>query len=806
MLALLLTALAVSSAPAAAAPPTVPLLTGGEVHWVGNAKRVYSGRTDDTAQGITSTQDADSAVSWDTRILVPGPYPGLVTAPAAQYYLATDWAADIGSGRATTTQTCDTPDPDCQANITPTQTCTWTERTNGPAAAFNPAAPAQLLVQSLGSDVVGTNYSCNDPLYDPSFWKDCDAVYAGQGACGTTLAFPPEPAAGDAAAMTRQFDYSASDPALCPLTDDTESCTQSGASTLTLTCALCVTEIRVQQPDLPGRTWADVPDTGTFDGNEVRLTATIHNATQHAITTPVAFDDLTAKHALTPFAGGTQPPATVTIGPGADAQVVFDWDTEGVAWQPPATADPHQIAAVTPYGGARRDVRVRPKPVLLVHGWNANASTWDGYPDRFTGVRSDWLAKAVTGMNTDPDDGWSLATNAFVLGKAISTLREEQDAEHVDLVVHSMGGLISRQYLATLAPDDPDHRPVVAHLVMLGTPNEGSRCAYVAMAAGFTGIPTQQLAPDFAVGFNQTVTNTRGTHLAVLAGIADRGPSPINELLTGLACGLQLPNDLVVWRTSAFWTLTDTAVQHGLPHTSMTSDQTAFASFVVPHLRNSASTRATVRAAGSPAAPGARAMASAASPGPSTTGAFAAAAHVRLRPRATRTVSLRVAGGRAVGAVLIAPPGVTATLLDPRGHVVAHAGSVGAFTSIAARVRRPGRWRLRLQNPTASTALAGYAVSISGDRFRLRAAARSVGRTRARVTVRVSGAGRAVRVRSTALAPASARSTRMRHVAVSVRRVSATRFVLTAPRRAGLRITIVARGGAGTRSMVVAPG
>ena len=54
----------------------------------------------------------------------------------------------------------------------------------------------------------------------------------------------------------------------------------------------------------------------------------------------------------------------------------------------------------------------------------------------------------------------------------------------MDLVVHSMGGLISRQYLHSIAPSDPDKRPVVDHLVMLGTPNMGSQCAYLAWGVG----------------------------------------------------------------------------------------------------------------------------------------------------------------------------------------------------------------------------------------------------------------------------------------------------------------------------------
>ena len=45
----------------------------------------------------------------------------------------------------------------------------------------------------------------------------------------------------------------------------------------------------------------------TFDGNRVRVTATIHNATKHPITAPVRFRDLTVERDLTPATGGEKP-------------------------------------------------------------------------------------------------------------------------------------------------------------------------------------------------------------------------------------------------------------------------------------------------------------------------------------------------------------------------------------------------------------------------------------------------------------------------------------------------------------------
>ena len=250
----------------------------------------------------------------------------------------------------------------------------------------------------MGQELWGSDYSCADQygLYNASLFENCDDLGVFQAdVCGTILTLPATPPEGEAATITEQFDHSTAD-AQCGPDSDTP-CPQTGHSTLTVSCALCVTGIHYQQPDLPGRDWADVPPTGTFDGNKVRVTATVHNATDKDITAPVRFRDLTTKHDLPVADGGQQPAAQITFPAQTDTQVVLDWDTEGFAWYAPHTADPHQIAVLTPYGAARKDLPVRPKPVLLVHGYNADAMVWQADPGFFKGRRDDWPAQAVTG-------------------------------------------------------------------------------------------------------------------------------------------------------------------------------------------------------------------------------------------------------------------------------------------------------------------------------------------------------------------------------------------------------------------------
>lgn len=63
---------------------------------------------------------------------------------------------------------------------------------------------------------------------------------------------------------------------------------------------------------------------------------------------------------------------------------------------------------------------------------------------------------------------------------AITRAKEESGAEKVDIIAHSMGGLVARAYLQSenLYRDDVDQ------FIMLGTPNEGAADAYVAWEKG----------------------------------------------------------------------------------------------------------------------------------------------------------------------------------------------------------------------------------------------------------------------------------------------------------------------------------
>lgn len=170
----------------------------------------------------------------------------------------------------------------------------------------------------------------------------------------------------------------------------------------------------------------------------------------------------------------------------------------------------------------------------------------------------------------------STGDNALALQSYIKHAQPDRNAWHVDIVAHSLGSLISRYYISQIMEGNlPDGRRKVAHLVMLGTPNQGSPCADVMdLAFGMIGKQVEavrQLQPDYVAGFNRVNYNRKGVKFSALAG---------NPLPT--MCKSIVANDGVVSVPSAKWTIADTAESKSL-HTDLTGT-TDFSSFVKPRL------------------------------------------------------------------------------------------------------------------------------------------------------------------------------------------------------------------------------
>jgi uncharacterized alpha/beta hydrolase family protein len=106
-------------------------------------------------------------------------------------------------------------------------------------------------------------------------------------------------------------------------------------------------------------------------------------------------------------------------------------------------------------------------PVLLIHGYMADASVWNKWVDL---LKKDGISAYPITFKQSDDKCGSAAEHAKELSKIIGQIKDETEQNKMNIVGHSKGGLDARVYLANETKD-------VANLVMIGTPNAGSPLA-----------------------------------------------------------------------------------------------------------------------------------------------------------------------------------------------------------------------------------------------------------------------------------------------------------------------------------------
>jgi pimeloyl-ACP methyl ester carboxylesterase len=211
--------------------------------------------------------------------------------------------------------------------------------------------------------------------------------------------------------------------------------------------------------------------------------------------------------------------------------------------------------------------RVRPRPVVLVHGWGDTAKSWDSYRNIFLkSLSPDIKSYPIGSINmggTGNQIGWTTASideNARSLQEYIANeVKSLERAEKVDIVAHSMGGLISRRYIAHyMNAAIPD----VYQLIMLGTPNAGSKTAETVIlgtastglsgaflaSIGFRYPATLELTPSYLLSFNTVNSEQQGVRFYAVAGnyfCLAKLPLIANPIESD-------PDDIIVWKDSVF--------------------------------------------------------------------------------------------------------------------------------------------------------------------------------------------------------------------------------------------------------------
>ena len=362
---------------------------------------------------------------------------------------------------------------------------------------------------------------------------------------------------------------------------------------------LRITDLQFEDMKYPNwNDWQEITEQrGTIDGNLVKVKAKILNESGETKYADVRFKET--------YKGdkwdGARPDAplkdevfSVRVEANSEETVEFIWDSSGYAWFDDGRPRLLQrIKAELEENNKKIDeltenLKVAPKPLVLVHGLWSSWRAWELWQNFLTTSHSyDWKAFPVgekpeygrmntggTFLSTEKTN--SIGENAGELKKYIEYAQKDRNAWHVDLVAHSMGGLISRYYISQIMENNSqDGRPRVSHLVMLGTPNMGSPCADV-MNVAFETLQknveaVRQLRQDYVEGFNRVNTRRKGVKFSALAG---------NPLPT--MCKTIVWNDGVVSVPSAKWIISDTAESKNI-HTALTGTED-FSSFVRPRL------------------------------------------------------------------------------------------------------------------------------------------------------------------------------------------------------------------------------
>jgi pimeloyl-ACP methyl ester carboxylesterase len=223
----------------------------------------------------------------------------------------------------------------------------------------------------------------------------------------------------------------------------------------------------------------------------------------------------------------------------------------GWHWQSDGQAKERRTIQASTAGtaiGSGVTILVAPRPVVMVHGFSSSWVAWESYlgPAGFLAVNGlrgyavgDGQAPGTmnTGnLNSPTSPTNTIAENAAILGEYIANVKKITGAQEVDLIGHSMGGLISRYYIDRVMKERD-----VAQLIMLGSPMAGTDCANLPAALGLYLPATLEIRPSYVRDiFDQQITHRHGVSFHALAGvpILDAFKSPCTEVPSDIAVSL----------------------------------------------------------------------------------------------------------------------------------------------------------------------------------------------------------------------------------------------------------------------------
>jgi triacylglycerol lipase len=212
------------------------------------------------------------------------------------------------------------------------------------------------------------------------------------------------------------------------------------------------------------------------------------------------------------------------------------------------------------FGSQQQAMAAEKKPVIIVAGTLQTPARYEELAKR---LRDDGYQVSIYEL---PNLGrGDIAKSADGLAAFVDQVRSETGADKVDLVAHSQGGLVARQYVKF--DGGADH---VRNLVGLGVPNHGTVAAWGASLLGMAEdgfVAAEQMSPgsDFLTQLNEgddTIGDVRYTtfwtdHDAV---VLPAESAHLDDGATNVRIQEQLPNNEVKHNRMS----SDPAVQNGI--------------------------------------------------------------------------------------------------------------------------------------------------------------------------------------------------------------------------------------------------
>jgi pimeloyl-ACP methyl ester carboxylesterase len=169
----------------------------------------------------------------------------------------------------------------------------------------------------------------------------------------------------------------------------------------------------------------------------------------------------------------------------------------------------------------------------------------------------------------------TIGENAAILGEYIAGVKRATGAQTVDLIAHSMGGLISRAYIDRVMTTRD-----VGQLIMLGSPMAGTDCADLPASLGLYLPAVLEIRPSYVRDiFNPQLSHRHGVPFHALAGvpILESFKSPCTDVPTDIAVSL-----------SSVTAIPLEASQMPVLHNNLNTSAQVFNEFVKPLLQTPA--------------------------------------------------------------------------------------------------------------------------------------------------------------------------------------------------------------------------